>query len=122
MINSPNIVGPRTSIAASRTMASFDSPGAANPSRRTQFSTMITELSTTRPKSMAPRLMRLAEIPVIHIRFDANSIDSGIARETIKPARTFPRRTRSTPITNSPPSARLWITVSSVRAISSERS
>ena len=122
MISSPNIVGPRTSIAASRTTSSLEAVGGARPSRRTQFSTMITELSTTSPKSIAPRLMRLAEMPVAHMRFAAKSIESGIASDTISPARTFPRSSSSTPTTRSPPSARLWSTVSSVRAISSERS
>ena len=83
---------------------------------------MITELSTTRPKSIAPRLIRLAGMPTAHIRLAAKSIDSGIASETINPARTLPSSTSSTPTTNSPPSARLWSTVSSVRAIRSERS
>ena len=61
-------------------------------------------------------------MPVAHMRLAANSIDSGIASDTISPARTFPKSTSSTPITSRPPSARLWSTVSSVRAIKSERS
>ena len=46
---------------------------------RTQFSTMTTELSTTRPKSIAPRLIRLPAMPTRSIIVTANSIDSGMA-------------------------------------------
>ena len=44
---------------------------------------MTTELSTTRPKSMAPRLSRLAAMPNRNMPQKANSIDSGMARATI---------------------------------------
>ena len=46
---------------------------------RTQFSTITTELSTIMPKSMAPRLSRLAAMPNRSMPAKANSIDSGIA-------------------------------------------
>src|SRR2546423_497630 len=63
MISSPNSVGRRTSTAASRTTAR----GAGRPASpwarwRTMFSTSTTELSTTLPKSMAPRPKRLAAV------------------------------------------------------------
>ena len=96
MISSPNIVGLRTSMAASRTMSSLGRVPPSWASRRTQFSIMITLESTIRPKSIAPRLIRLAEIPVASITLAANSIDSGIARATIKPPRRFPSSARST--------------------------
>ena len=40
---------------------------------------MTTELSTTRPKSMAPRLSRLPAMPKRSMPQKANSIDSGMA-------------------------------------------
>ena len=40
---------------------------------------MITELSTIRPKSIAPRLIRLPAMPARSIRSKAKSIESGIA-------------------------------------------
>ena len=63
MISSPNIVGLRTSMAASRMISSLGRVPPSCASRRTQFSIMITLESTIRPKSIAPRLIRLAEIP-----------------------------------------------------------
>ena len=71
-----------------------------------QFSTMITELSTINPKSIAPRLIRLAVIPVRDIMFAANSIDRGIAIATTIPARKLPSMTNSTMMTRVPPSRR----------------
>ena len=53
---------------------------------------MMTLESTIRPKSIAPKLIRLAEIPVASITLAANSIDSGIARATIRPPRRFPKK------------------------------
>ena len=71
-------------------------------SRRTQFSTMITLESTIRPKSIAPRLIRLAETPVASMMLAANSIDRGIARATIRPPRRLPSMASSTTITRTP--------------------
>ena len=45
---------------------------------------MTTELSTIRPKSMAPRLSRLAAMPKRSMPEKANSIDSGMARATMQ--------------------------------------
>ena len=79
---------------------------------RTQFSTITTELSTTRPKSMAPRLSRLAAMPKRSMPEKANSIDSGMARATMPAARRLPRKANSTTTTSRPPSNRLFRTVS----------
>ncbi len=49
---------------------------------RMQFSTMMTELSTLSPKSTAPRLSRLAAIPLCSMKLPAKSIESGIAAGT----------------------------------------
>lgn len=83
---------------------------------------MITELSTISPKSMAPRLIRLAVTPVAAIRLAANSIDRGIARVTNRPARTLPNMASKTTMTSKPPSVRLVRTVFSVRPMRDERS
>ena len=87
-----------------------------------QFSTMITELSTISPKSIAPRLIKLAVMPVIAIRLAANSIDKGMATATINPARTEPNSSSNTRITSAPPSVRFVSTVRMVRAIKWARS
>ncbi len=113
MINSPNIVGLRTSTAASRTTSSFVMPGGIPcESFRTQFSIITTELSTTRPKSIAPRLKRLAAIPNRNIPEKAKSIDRGMAKATIRPARRFPKKTNKMATTSKPPSNKFFSTVS----------
>ncbi len=123
MMSSPNIVGRRTSTAASRTTSSCGRFKASPCDRwRTMFSTMTTELSTTRPKSRAPRLRRLAAMPNCSMPQKANSIDSGMADATIRPARRFPRNRNSTATTNRPPSNRLARTVSMTWFTSSVRS
>lgn len=43
------------------------------------------------PKSMAPRLIRLASTPKIYIKDSANSKHSGITEATTKPERRFPK-------------------------------
>ncbi len=110
MISSPNIVGFRTSMAASR-MVSIQGLFPRCDTRRTQFSTMMTELSTMSPKSMAPRLSKLAAMPASTIMLPANSIESGMARATIRPARRLPRNTNRTAMTSSAPASRLCSTV-----------
>ena len=133
MISSPKSVGLRTSTAASRMVLkkvsgtfSGESPGRPIPAelppekvpdtflamRRTQFSTMTTELSTTIPKSMAPRLSRLAAMPKRNMPENAHSIDNGIAKATMPAARRLPRNAKSTAITSKPPSKRLFRAVS----------
>lgn len=84
-------------------------------------STITIEPSTTMPKSMAPRLIRLAETPNTRMRMKAKSIASGMTDATIRPARTLPRKTISTTKTMIAPSIRLRITVDMLRFTSSER-
>ena len=87
-----------------------------------QFSTMITAPSTIRPKSSAPRLIRLAltlfwTIPVMRM-----SIDSGITAAVMSAARQLPSSASSTTTTSSAPSKRLVATVLMVRSTSIVRS
>ena len=91
MMSSPNSVGLRTSTAASRTTSTHRASPFASASRRSAFSTRITELSTTRPKSIAPRLISVPAMPKRIIASKANSIESGIAAATMSPARRLPR-------------------------------
>ncbi len=123
MISSPNRVGLRTSTAASRTISNFvlrvRSPWAM---WRTQFSTITTELSTIMPKSMAPRLKRLAAMPKRSMPQKANSIASGMARATMAAARRLPRNKNSTATTSRPASKRFFRTVSMTKSTSSVRS
>ena len=122
MISSPNIVGLRTSIAASRMTCSRGVRPWSWASREMQFSIMITELSTIRPKSMAPRLMRLAVIEKACIRLVAKSIDRGMASAVTSPARRLPSMISSTMMTRAPPSTRFLTTVERVRPMRAERS
>ena len=122
MMSSPNIVGRRTSIAASRTTSIRGRPPPPWAMWRTTFSIMMTELSTTSPKSSAPRLRRLPAMPNRSIPEKAKSIDMGIAHATMSPARRFPRNRNSTATTRSPPSNRLLRTVSMTWSTSSVRS
>jgi len=85
-------------------------------------STMMTEPSTIRPKSIAPRLMTEATVPVRYIIPKAKSSDSGMTRATTMPARRLPSSSTSTKMTISPPSARLTLTVRMTRETSSSRS
>ena len=64
---------------------------------------MITLESTIRPKSIAPRLIRLAVTPVASITLAAKSIDSGIASATISPPRRLPSSASRTTMTRTPP-------------------
>ena len=84
------------------------------------FSIMTTEPSTIRPKSMAPRLIRLAETPKVFIPRKLNSMDSGITAATISAARRSPRNRSRTTTTRTPPSNRLLRTVRMVRLITSD--
>ena len=61
-----------------------------SPSRRRQFSTMITAPSTIRPKSIAPRLIRLPLILVCTMPIAVSSIESGIASAVMSAARKLP--------------------------------
>ena len=122
MIATPKTTGLRTSSVALRTTSTVFARGLAWANRLTQFSMTITALSTIRPKSSAPRLIRLPAIPEASIRLPAKSIDSGIAEATIRPAVRLPSRIRSTATTSTPPSVRLRATVAMVRSMSDARS
>ena len=122
MIATPKTTGRRTSSVARRTTSRARCFGSAWARWRTQFSITITALSTIRPKSIAPRLIRLPAMPKASIRLPAKSIDSGIARATIRLARRFPRRISRTATTSTPPSARLCATVPIVFSMSTLRS
>ncbi|MNQ91623.1 hypothetical protein D3C85_1070130 [compost metagenome] len=74
-------------------------------------STTITEPSTIKPKSIAPSDIKLPPTPNLFIKIIANSIESGITDDTIKPARRLPRKNTSTKITISAPSIKLVSTV-----------
>ena len=65
-------------------------------------STIITAPSTIKPKSIAPKLIKLALTPKTFIIPKANSIDNGIAEATIKPALKFPKKTTNTNTTITP--------------------
>lgn len=121
MISSPNMVGFLTSTAASRMMASFVRWERSWARRRTQFSTITTELSTTSPKSMAPRLIRLPSMPTRSITVTANSMDSGMAEATMSPARRLPRKAKRTATTRIAPSRRFRSTVLSTASTRSDR-
>ena len=72
---------------------------------------MMTAASTIRPKSIAPRLIRFAEMPKYCMPMMAHSIASGIADETIRPARSCSRNRNRTAITTTPPSIRFFTAV-----------
>ena len=79
------------------------------------------EPSTTIPKSIAPKLIRLAVTPKQRIRMKANSIAKGMTEATITPARTLPKKSISTTKTINAPSTKLRITVETLRLTNSER-
>ncbi len=63
------------------------------------------------PKSTAPRLSKLAEIPACSIRSPANNRESGMAAATTNPARRFPRKANGPAITSNAPASKLCFTV-----------
>ena len=75
------------------------------------LSTMMTAPSTIKPKSIAPRLMRLPDTPKRFIIEMAKSMDKGITEATTKPALRFPRKRIRIKITLNAPSIRLVETV-----------
>ena len=74
-------------------------------------STMITAPSTINPKSIAPKLMRLAETPKICISAKANNKLNGMTDATIKPARQLPSNSTRINTTIRPPSIKFFSTV-----------
>ena len=93
----------------------------ANPSRRSVFSTTITAPSTIKPKSIAPKLIKLPETLLLAIPVIANNMLNGITKATIKAACILPNKTNSTTITSMAPSKRLFFTVTIVLSTSSVR-
>ena len=69
------------------------------------------------PKSIAPRLIRLAETPNTRIRMKAKSNDSGMTDAVIRPPRTLPNSNTNTNITINAPSVKLRAIVLVVRSI-----
>ena len=82
-----------------------------NPKWCIVASTMITAPSTISPKSIAPKLIKLALTPKIFINPKANNKDKGIAEATIKPALKLPRNRIKTKITINAPSIKFVSTV-----------
>lgn len=124
MMVTPKTTGRATWCAAARTFSRVGTPGSPRRWWRTRrmFSTMTTAPSTMRPKSIAPRLIRLPDTPVQRIAENATSIDSGIAAATSSPARRLPISKSRITTTSRPPSSRLVATVRRVRRTRSERS
>ncbi|MNV36833.1 hypothetical protein D3C71_1283260 [compost metagenome] len=129
MMPSPNRLGRITSavalaVSAKRSSRVMSRPSACwrSPKRRRQFSMMITAPSTIRPKSKAPRLIRLADTPPRAMPVRVNSIARGITAAVINAARKLPSSANSTTITSNAPSMRFLATVSMVRSTSAVRS
>ena len=85
-------------------------------------STMITAPSMMMPKSMAPKLIKLASTPKMYISESANNKQSGITDATTNPDLKFPSNRTTTKITIKQPRMRFSVTVKVVLAISSLRS
>ena len=120
MIATAKAIGRATSAAAAATVRTRGSP-AWPDLRRSVFSTSTTDPSTIMPKSIAPRLIRFAEMPRWCMPTRATSSDSGITEVTTRAARQSPSMTSSTAITSTAPSARLSRTVRMVRPVRSAR-
>ncbi len=72
---------------------------------------MITEPSTIVPKSIAPKLMRFAEMPKMAMPRNANRSESGMVQATTRAARQLPRNASRTTMTSEAPMSRLSRTV-----------
>ena len=81
-------------------------------------STIITAPSTMMPKSIAPKLIRLAPTPKMRMRMNANRSDNGMTDAVTSPPRRLPSNTTSTKKTMSAPSVRLLAIVDVVRSMS----
>ena len=120
MINTPNNAGRITSLVASntsdkRSFNSIERPfEEAALSLLIQFSTIIMAPSTNRPKSKAPKLIKLALTLVCTIPVIVISMAKGITAAVSKAALIFPNNRNSTTITNNAPSKRFIFTVSKV--------
>ena len=121
MITVEKAIGLPTSETALR-MRSPMGPSPLSLRWRKMFSTMITVECTTMPKSMAPREMRLAEVPESTSPMMAMSSASGMFTAVMRAARQLPRKRISTTVTSPMPMSRFSITVCVVREIRSLRS
>ena len=116
IISTPNRIGRAISWAEARMTAG--SPG--RPCRRrSEFSIITTAPSAIIPKSMAPKLIRLALTPNSAMPMKPKSIDKGMTAATIKAARILPRKSMRTVTTKSPASSKLRRTVAIVMSITS---
>ena len=91
-------------------------------SRRNVFSTMMTAPSMMSPKSSAPRLIRLPEMPNAFMPIALINSDKGITSAAMSAARQLPSRANRMTTTSSAPSARFLATVEIVATTSCERS
>ena len=89
---------------------------------RTQLSMMMTAPSMMIPKSSAPRLMRLPEMPNQRMATKVISRARGIVKAVINAARMLPTSRSRMTATRIAPVTRLCSTVSSVALTSTERS
>ena len=85
-------------------------------------STMITAPSMMIPKSMAPKLIKLASTPKIFIRINAKNKHNGMTDATTSPERRFPSSNTTTKMTIKHPKMRFSLIVKLVFAINSLRS
>ena len=74
----------------------------------------------TTPKSIAPRLIKLAVTSNMRMPTNAESSDNGTTNATNTAARKCPRERNRTAITSAPPSSKLRLTVSIVPSITSD--
>ena len=119
MIITPNKLGRITSLVASNTTSSLSFNGNTAPvrrcdslNRRMQFSTMMTAPSTIKPKSSAPKLIKLALTPVCTIPVIVANIARGMTAAVMMAARTLPKSKNKTTMTSNAPSTRFFLTVS----------
>ena len=126
MMITPKIDGLITSTVASSANANRSSLVRSRPAwccasekRRRQFSTIMTAPSTIRPKSSAPRLIRLPETRLATMPVMVINIASGITIAVMIAARMLPSSRNKTTTTSRAPSTRLVSTVLIVRSTSS---
>ena len=86
------------------------------------YSTMMTAPSMIIPKSIAPKLIRLASTPKMYIIESAKSKLNGITEATTRPERKLPKSKTTTNTTIRQPRSRFSVIVNVVRPINSDRS
>jgi len=125
IISTPNTAGLKTSAvlwvtSSKRSFKLNNRPCfvCAWANRRSAFSTTITAPSTIKPKSIAPRLIRLPETLLAAIPVIANNILSGITIAVINAALKLPSNANKITITKMAPSSRFCCTVAIVLSTS----